>query len=89
MKMFKIKNRGIIKDKNLITQIKLSRNDKALFDLNWQSTLQFNETVKMTVEWYRNYYQNQEQSMYDFTISQIESYTKAAKLNNITWANND
>ncbi len=31
--LFKIKNRGIIKDKNLITQIKLSRNDKALFDL--------------------------------------------------------
>ena len=27
--------------------------DKALFDLDWHSTLEFNETVKMTVEWYR------------------------------------
>ena len=63
--------------------------DKALSDLEWHSALQFEETVKMTVEWYKEYYQNQNQSMYDFTISQIESYTKAAKLNNIAWANND
>jgi CDP-glucose 4,6-dehydratase len=63
--------------------------DKALSDLEWHSALEFEETVKMTVEWYKEYYQNQNQSMYDFTISQIESYTKAAKLNNIAWANND
>ena len=63
--------------------------DKALSDLEWHSALQFEETVKMTVEWYKEYYQSQNQSMYDFTISQIESYTKAAKLNNIAWANND
>jgi CDP-glucose 4,6-dehydratase len=63
--------------------------DKVLFDLEWHSTLQFEETVKMTVEWYKKYYQNRAQSMHDFTISQIESFTKSAKLNNITWANND
>ena len=63
--------------------------DKALFDLDWQSTLQFKETVQMTVEWYKNYYQNQEQSMYDFTIAQIIGYTELAKSRNITWANND
>ena len=63
--------------------------DKALSDLKWYSALQFEETVKMTVEWYKEYYQNQNQSMYDFTISQIESYIKAAKLNNIAWANDD
>ncbi len=63
--------------------------DKSLSELNWHSTLKFKETVKMTVEWYKEYYQNQNQSMYDFTMSQIESYTKAAKLNNIAWANDD
>jgi CDP-glucose 4,6-dehydratase len=26
--------------------------DKALYDLNWQPTLQFEDTVRMTVEWY-------------------------------------
>ncbi len=63
--------------------------DKALSDLEWHSALQFGESVKMTVEWYKAYYQNENQSMYDFTISQIEAYTKAAKLKNITWASND
>jgi len=63
--------------------------DKALSDLGWHSTLEFEETIKMTVEWYKEYYQKQNQSMYDFTVSQIEAYTKAAKLKNITWASND
>ena len=63
--------------------------DKSLFDLQWHSALQFEETVKMTVEWYKAYYQNQEQSMYDFTIDQIKSYTKAAKLKGVSWASDD
>jgi CDP-glucose 4,6-dehydratase len=63
--------------------------DKVLFDLEWHSALQFEETVKMTVDWYKEYYQNRNKSMYDFTIGQIESYTRVAKLNNIAWANND
>ena len=63
--------------------------DKALFDLNWHSTLQFNETVKMTVEWYKTYYQNKDQSMYNFTISQIEAYTELAFTRGLNWAKND
>ena len=50
--------------------------DKALYDLKWQPILEFEETVKMTVEWYRHYYQNNPESMYNFTISQIEEYTR-------------
>jgi CDP-glucose 4,6-dehydratase len=63
--------------------------DKALFDLEWHSALQFKDTVKMTVEWYKKYYQDPDKSMTNFTISQIEAYTKSAKLNNISWADND
>jgi CDP-glucose 4,6-dehydratase len=63
--------------------------DKALFDLDWHSTLQFDETIKMTVEWYKTYYQNKEQSMYDFTISQIKEYTKLANSRSLAWADND
>ena len=63
--------------------------DKALFALEWNSALQFEEMVKMTVDWYKEYYQNRAQSMHDFAINQIDSYTKAARLNNISWANND
>jgi CDP-glucose 4,6-dehydratase len=60
--------------------------DKVLFDLDWHSTLQFEETVKMTIEWYKHYYQNQEKHMYDFTIDQIDEYTKLANLRGIAWA---
>ena len=62
--------------------------DKASFDLNWHPTLQFKETVKMTIEWYKHYYQNKDQSMYDFTIGQINEYTEIAKSRRITWARN-
>ncbi len=63
--------------------------DKALLDLRWYSALQFEETVKMTVEWYKEYYQNLGKSMHDITINQIKAYTESAKLNNIDWAYND
>jgi CDP-glucose 4,6-dehydratase len=63
--------------------------DKALFDLEWHSVLKFEETVKMTVEWYKEYYQNKNNSMFDFSITQIEAYTEAARSNNISWARDD
>ena len=59
--------------------------DKALFDLEWHSVLNFEETIKMTVEWYKEYYQSQNNSMYDFSIGQIEEYVRVAKLNNAAW----
>jgi CDP-glucose 4,6-dehydratase len=63
--------------------------DKALLDLKWHSALQFKDTVKMTVEWYKKYYQNENHSMYEFTISQIDSYISLAKSNNLSWTFND
>ena len=43
----------------------------------------------MTVEWYKEYYQNKNKSMHDFTISNINFYNKIAKKRNISWTNND
>jgi len=60
--------------------------DKALFDLHWQPTLKFSETVKMTAKWYKHYYQNSSYSMYDFTASQINEYIELAKLKEISWS---
>jgi len=66
--------------------------DKALIDLKWMPTLKFKETVRMTVEWYREYYKRIEEkehiSMQDFTMHQIEEYTKLAKKRGMTWINN-
>ena len=63
--------------------------DKAIFNLKWTSALQFEETVKMTVEWYKKYYQNQADSMQDFTLFQIGEYTKLARSRKIAWACDD
>jgi len=63
--------------------------DKALHDLKWKPALKYEETVRMTVDWYKEFYLNKNHSMYDFTISQIKSYVKVAEMNNIPWVGND
>jgi CDP-glucose 4,6-dehydratase len=48
--------------------------DKALHQLGWSAQLDFQQTVKMTAEWYREYYAgNQEPRQY--TESQIAAYS--------------
>ena len=60
--------------------------DKALADLQWRPTLNFNETVKFTAEWYKNYYSIKEISMYDFSLNQIKMYIDLAHLRELPWA---
>jgi len=59
--------------------------DKALFDLGWLPTLEFQETVKITVEWYKSYYQNINNSMYEFTCSQLDEYMSLAAKREAVW----
>jgi CDP-glucose 4,6-dehydratase len=49
--------------------------DKALHQLHWKAVLNFNETVEMTTEWYRSYY-NQAEKASDITKKQIQKYTQ-------------
>ena len=63
--------------------------DKALFDLNWCSSLNFDETVKMTIEWYKHYYKNQDDTMFNFSLEQIKIYSSIAQSRNIAWACNE
>lgn len=42
--------------------------------LNWQPKLNFEETIKMTVLWYKNYYENKELNVKELTIEQIKNY---------------
>ena len=60
--------------------------DKALFDLEWTPSLQFEETVRMTAEWYKAFYENNTDSMYEFSLSQIMEYTKLANERGLGWA---
>ena len=60
--------------------------DKALSDLNWQPAMSFDETIRMTIEWYKEFYQLKEMRMFEFTTSQIKEYEKIAKERSLSWA---
>jgi len=62
--------------------------DKALYDLKWEPTLRFKDTVRMTVEWYRQFYQNSDKSMYEFTMAQIREYAEIARSRSLPWIEN-
>ena len=51
--------------------------DKALHHLQWRAVLNFEETVKLTTEWYEAYYKNPK-NIRDCTISQINEYNRLA-----------
>ena len=59
--------------------------DKALHHLHWQAVLSFRETVRMTAEWYRSYYENPTM-IRDMTQSQIREYESHARKKKMIWA---
>ena len=59
--------------------------DKALHHLRWQASLTFEETVRLTAEWYRIFYQDVP-NMADVTIRQITEYTANAASQGLEWA---
>lgn len=59
--------------------------DKALSHLSWRAVMGFEDTIQMTVEWYRAYYQKPLQ-IAATTKAQIDIYTAIAKQQDISWA---
>lgn len=59
--------------------------DKALLDLSWVPTLEFERTVRMTVEWYKAFYEHEQASMREFTLGQIEQYSRVAEEQGLSW----
>ncbi|MDP3651348.1 MAG: CDP-glucose 4,6-dehydratase [Rhodoferax sp.] len=59
--------------------------DKALHYLHWRAVMNFEDTVRMTAEWYRVYYQQQSQ-VAATTRLQIDAYTAYAKQQGLAWA---
>jgi CDP-glucose 4,6-dehydratase len=60
--------------------------DKALYYLKWQATWSLEETVRETVLWYKNYYEQPKNSILDFSLAQIEAYVDSAKQQGKKWA---
>lgn len=59
--------------------------DKALHYLQWHAVMGFEDTVRMTAEWYRAYYQQPAQ-IAAMTDAQIAAYTAIAKQQGLEWA---
>jgi len=62
--------------------------DKALHHLSWKPTLNFQETVQFTVEWYRKYY-DQDEDVFGMTCKQIEDYASLASNRQQVWVKNN
>jgi CDP-glucose 4,6-dehydratase len=58
--------------------------EKAMYKLDWEATLSYEDCVKFVGEWYVNYY-DQKIDMYEFTNSQISEYEKRAEERNCIW----
>lgn len=58
--------------------------DKALFQLKWLPTLEYEELIEFTGAWYHNFYKTKE-DMFEFTYSQIEKYEQIAQNKDLQW----
>ncbi len=59
--------------------------DKALAELNWKATLNFEETIRYTAEWYSAWYGGGK-NMWDYGQGQINAYVNAAQARGLLWA---
>ena len=60
--------------------------DKALHHLRWRAAWDFSSTVRETALWYRHYYEQPSMSIADFSLGQVATYVKAARLQGVAWA---
>ena len=64
--------------------------DKALAHLGLKATLNFEETLRYTAEWYHRFYRGcdqEEPNLLDFTLGQIKAYVHAALQRGQVWVN--
>lgn len=60
--------------------------DKALHYLHWEAVMNFEQTIRMTVEWYKAFYTNGGDSILEITKQQIGHYINLAKQKDLKWA---
>jgi CDP-glucose 4,6-dehydratase len=60
--------------------------DKALSYLQWKPALNFEETARLTGEWYDHYYNKGKKALTSYTLDQIRQYVEAAEKKMIEWA---
>ncbi len=61
--------------------------DKALSFLNWTPVLDFDETMKISAEWFRSFYEDGADGIRAITDGQLDYYTGLAADRGLVWAN--
>ncbi|MBK5241001.1 CDP-glucose 4,6-dehydratase [Clostridium sp.] len=59
---------------------------KAKAHLKWHPVYDVNKAVDRTIQWYKNYYGNKNENMYEYTLKQIVEYVEEAKIQNLMWS---
>ena len=74
-------NWKILKNKKGVYESKLLKlnSSKAFKLLNWKCYLNANQTLDMTIDWYKKYYDNNKKNMYIFSVNQIKQYENFVK----------
>jgi CDP-glucose 4,6-dehydratase len=60
--------------------------DKALAELGWKATLSFGESVRLTAQWYRQFYASSETDHCDVSRQQIFEYCDLARSKGQIWS---
>lgn len=60
--------------------------DKVHMMLPWSASLSFEENIRMTVQWYKYYYEFKDANLYQYCAHQIREYTKLAASRGQLWA---
>jgi CDP-glucose 4,6-dehydratase len=58
--------------------------DKAFSVLKWQASLDYEETIEFTSQWYFDYYKSNKNT-FDLTVTQIDKYENIAKKRGLQW----
>ncbi|QXE20240.1 CDP-glucose 4,6-dehydratase [Clostridium sp. 001] len=59
---------------------------KANTYLKWYPVYNVEKAVDNTMQWYKKYYEDSNENMYDYTMKQIEDYENQAKIHNLIWS---
>lgn len=58
--------------------------DKALVGLKWEASLSYEQTVRMTTEWYSAYF-SKDIDLFDLTNRQLDEYTDIGRRRGLSW----
>ena len=58
---------------------------KARTYLEWHPVFDTTMAIELSIKWYKTYYENKNQDMYEYTLSQINEYERQAGIQNLKW----